>query len=164
MALVEIISPALAAVDIKETHLSVFVGGGITNCADWQADFKARMEERLKESPTTDVILYNPRRPDWDINDRSNDQIVWEFNRIHNDTDVMVFWFAPETMCPITLYELGSVVRSHQIIVGCHPNYQRRFDVIEQLKLVRPDVVVLDSVTDLADATYKFATTRTPFF
>jgi hypothetical protein len=38
---------------------------------------------------------------------------------------------------------------SKDIFVGCHPNYARRFDVIKQLDLERPNVKVMDSIPAL---------------
>ena len=61
------------------------------------------------------------------------------------------FWFPEETLCPITLYELGKIAMSNKVMfVGTHPNYKRRFDVIKQLQLVRPEIKVTDNLVDLA--------------
>jgi hypothetical protein len=53
-----------------------------------------------------------------------------------------VFYFAQETLCPITLFELGAALERNiyvtikqDIIVYCEPEYSRKFDVELQTKL-----------------------------
>jgi hypothetical protein len=55
-----------------------------------------------------------------------------------HDADLISFWFPRETLCPITLYELGKWhgKADKPIVVGMHPDYPRRIDVEEQSKLV----------------------------
>jgi hypothetical protein len=122
---------------------SLFLAGGISGTFDWQADLVAR----LADLP---LALLNPRRRNFPINDpaAAPAQIEWEFRHIRRATAVL-FWFPPETLCPIALYELGgrALVREQPLFVGTHPDYQRRLDVEVQLRLARPEVAV---ATDLA--------------
>ncbi|MCW8382414.1 hypothetical protein [Streptomyces justiciae] len=37
-------------------------------------------------------------------------------------------------------------VRGIRLAVGAHPDYPRRLDVLEQLRLARPDITVHDSL------------------
>jgi hypothetical protein len=61
------------------------------------------------------------------------------------------FWFPKETLCPITLYELGKQSASNKpIFVGVHPEYARRRDVEIQTQLIRPEVKIVYSLEDLA--------------
>jgi hypothetical protein len=125
----------------------VFVAGGISNCHDWQAEFIKHFENEGDY-----LTLINPRRYDFDITNpsMSEEQIEWEYKRIQ-ESEIMVFWFPHETLCPITLYELGAAVHSNKVLfVGCHPEYKRKFDVVKQLSLVRPEIKVCFSVDDLA--------------
>ena len=129
-------------------EFSLFMAGGITNCPDWQASLMALLSN---EGP---LVLVDPRRVNFDTNDpdMSNAQIEWEHIHLEGCHGVS-FWFPEETLCPITLYELGKIAAgSKPMFVGTHPNYQRRFDVIKQLKLIRPEVHVTDSLYDLAKA------------
>lgn len=124
----------------------VFLGGGISDCPDWQSYF---INESKKLE--ADFIFFNPRRADFNMKDpeQTKLQIAWEHEHLEL-AGIQVFWFPKETLCPITLFELGKYCRSDKhLIVGCHPDYKRREDVIEQLKLVRPDLVVYSSLNSM---------------
>lgn len=130
----------------EEFSYKIFLAGGISGCPDWQTEFIKNFKD-VDDS----VILVNPRRIDFDINNpsMSGEQIKWEFDRIE-ESDAMIFWFPEETLCPITLYELGVATKNKsRLYVGCHPNYKRKFDVVTQLSLCRPDVNVVFSLNDL---------------
>src|SRR6478735_6019323 len=111
---------------------SAFLGGGISNCGDWQRYFAALCVD-------LPVLLLNPRRDDFDISnpEMSIGQIQWE--RKHLDrADINVFWFPRETLCPITLFELGAAIHTKEhVLVGCDPGYARAFVLRIQLGLVR---------------------------
>jgi len=126
---------------------SIFLAGGISACENWQANIR----ELLKTS-VPELSLINPRRKHFDVADKSvaEKQIVWEHNHLRKASAVL-FWFCKETLCPITLYELGAMsMLKNVIFIGCHPEYQRKEDVIIQTKLVKPDVKVVFSVEELA--------------
>lgn len=131
--------------NFERIHKSIFLAGGITGCPDWQ-------QEMVKLLQDTNLILFNPRRADFPIYDpdAAQEQITWE--HIHlRQADAILFWFPCETLCPITLYELGTWSMSgKQIFVGVHPDYQRRQDVEIQTKLVRPRVEIVYSLQELA--------------
>lgn len=134
----------------NDNQFQIFVAGGISNCPDWQTEFVQHFLEY-----DNSVILTNPRRYDFDTSksEMSEEQIKWEFNQLHQ-SDLIVFYFPSETLCPITLYELGVMAGKHKnILVSTHPDYARRFDVIQQLALLRPDLLVLESLDDLIRAT-----------
>lgn len=124
---------------------SVFLAGGITGCPDWQKELVTLLDN-------SDLILFNPRRADFPINDpnAAQEQISWEHDylRIAN---AISFWFAKDTIQPITLYELGSWSMSDKpIFIGIHPEYPRRQDVEIQTKLIRPEVEIVYSLKELA--------------
>ena len=124
---------------------TVFFAGGITGCPDWQADFKDLTSH-------LDIIAFNPRRPDFDVRDPSASalQIQWEHEHI-TTADIITFWFPKESLCPITLYELGMCAAlNRKILVGCEDGYQREIDVVLQMKWLRPDVQVVHSLEELA--------------
>lgn len=117
----------------KEKGCHVFLAGGITGCADWQSELVEMMKE-------TDFIFHNPRRKDFPIHDpnASTEQIKWEFNALRQ-CDIIAFWFSPETLNPIVLFELGAWSRAKKpIVVGVHPDYKRKQDVEIQMSLVKP--------------------------
>jgi len=127
---------------------ALFVAGGIRGCEDWQARYCQMFED-------TNLVLLNPRRRfdpqlgSWTDADRVK-QVTWEFEHLRK-ADAISFWFSPETLNPISLFELGSWSSSTRpIFVGCHPEYKKRKTVEVQLKLVRPLVEVGDSLEKLA--------------
>lgn len=131
----------------KQKGQRVFLAGGITGCPNWQAE----IVEKLKFH---DIVLVNPRRDDFDYNDPNMawGQIEWEFNHLQK-CDVILFWFPEETLCPITLFELGKFHMNpdYEVVVGCHPNYARKFDVVTQLDIAGKDLKVVFSIPDLVE-------------
>lgn len=123
---------------------ALFVAGGIKFCENWQYRYCKLFED-------TPLILLSPRRAKNDWNDKDSEiQVTWEFHHLRKATAVS-FWFAVETLNPITLFELGAWSNSKvPIFVGCHPQYQKRRTVITQLQLLRPEVTVVDSLEKLA--------------
>lgn len=126
-------------------HCDLFLGGGITGCPDWQAE----MVEML--AIQSGVVL-NPRRSTDFTGDIAVEQIQWEYQALRS-VDTVLFWFPEETLCPITLLELGVFTQRPQtrLIVGTHPNYARRLDVVTQLELARPEVRVQNTLEGLAN-------------
>lgn len=119
--------------NIKPGEVSLFLGGGITGCFDWQAEV-ARLLQK------TDLVVINPRRKHWPMNDpaATEKQIEWEYEHLQT-ANMIMFWFASETLCPITLFEYGKwLVRNKPLFVGCDPEYKRIEDVKIQTALERP--------------------------
>lgn len=127
---------------------SLFAAGGITNCPDWQAEFVAKLSD-------TNLIIYNPRRDEFDVRDPSvsSEQIEWEYQRLKR-ADLVSFWFCKETLCPITLFELGAAPNRGlaKILIGIESGYQREFDIREQVRLLapKPAVPFFDNLDDMA--------------
>ena len=129
---------------------SVFLAGGITGCEDWQAHVRRRMADDR-------VVLLNPRRADFDVTrgDSAAQQIAWEWRHLHDPrTTATLFWFAPDAVQPIALFELGGALAGRRrIVVGTHPSYPRRLDVVLQAGHFDPDLVVHDDLDDVITAT-----------
>lgn len=133
----------------------IFLGGGISNCPDWQ-------QQAIDLLKHTDYVIINPRRDAFDLADpaASAFQIEWE-HRMLTMSDIVLFWFPQETLCPITLYELGRYAALGKYLsVGTHPGYARKFDVKHQLSLVRPEVTVFDTLEDVITQATKLAFTK----
>lgn len=116
----------------KISSRSIFLAGGITDCPDWQA----RACEMLDRN--TSLTVLNPRRKDWPMSGgMSEQQIIWE--RLHlNVADEIIFWFPKETLCPIALFELGTLLTDPRPLhIGCDPDYARRVDLEIQVPLLR---------------------------
>jgi len=134
--------------DNGDSRPCVFLAGGISGCPDWQNQMKEMLN---KQCPR--LVLINPRRKKFDINDKAETpkQIQWEFKHLKR-ADAILFWFPAETLCPITLYELGSWIHSSKaLFVGTHKNYARKEDVIVQTGLVQEGFVVVDDLQSLAN-------------
>ena len=130
--------------EYTESAPSLFLGGGITGCPDWQA-------EVIHHLGRTGWVLLNPRRPNFPMDDptAAEQQIAWEHRHLRRATGVLL-WFPRETVCPIVLYELGAwSMTDKPLLVGTHPHYRRRQDVHLQTALARPEVQVVDSLDAL---------------
>jgi len=125
--------------------LLLFMAGGITGCSNWQ-DELARM---FKDE---DIVLLNPRRKSFSEYDPDIDkqQIFWEYTYLKL-ADATSFWFTKETLCPITLYELGKQLASDKpVFIGVHPDYARRNDLEIQVGLIRPEIQIVYDLELLA--------------
>lgn len=124
---------------------SIFLGGGISNCSDWQSE----LAEMLKHLP---MAVINPRREVPPTSER--EQIEWEFDHLNLST-MKLFWFCKETVCPITLFEFGKWIRYQHtergnLFVGMNPDYSRRTDVEIQLSCERDDVAIVHDLKAIA--------------
>lgn len=130
--------------DEAKFERSIFLAGGITGCPDWQ-------QEVIEAVKHLDITVYNPRRKDFPIDDPSaaEAQINWEFSKLRK-ADCVSFWFCRETLCPITLFELGATMeRMGRCIIGVHPEYKHRQSV--EIQARRKDHFVLHSLLDLTE-------------
>ena len=132
---------------------SLFLAGGITNCPNWQTELKNLLQNE-------NIVLFNPRRTNFPVHDLDKttlEQIGWEHRHLRK-ADAISFWFPKETICPITLYELGTWSTTDKpLFIGIHPEYQRKQDVEIQTKLVRPDIEIVYSIDSLARQIAKWA-------
>lgn len=129
-----IVAPSLEV----QKHTSVFLGGGITGCADWQKE----VCDFLKDE---EITIFNPRRDKFDISDNTltMQQIEWEFKRLECCDIFSMYFCNSESVQPICMYELGrNIVRmqsrfpltwQHRIIVNVEPGYKRKDDVYWQM-------------------------------
>lgn len=127
---------------------SLFLAGGITGTANWQKDVLLPL---LADSHWT---ILNPRREFFlDTPTAAREQIEWEYAHLRRAT-ARLFWFPPETLCPMSLFELGAWSGSSDpLFVGVHPDYRRRRDIEIQLSLARPDVNIVTTLSELAAQT-----------
>lgn len=123
----------------------VFLAGGITGCPDWQS----RMVKLLEETGV-DMVVFNPRRENFPIEDpnAARDQIAWEYKHFRMSSCI-VFWFSSGTVQPIVMFELGSwsmfdaLRPGHvKLVIGVDPSYPRMRDVMIQMELLHPGVVI----------------------
>ncbi len=138
--------------EIALDDFTIFVAGGISGTGVWQDrmfDLIAAAYRDVK--PPLDLTVVNPRQIDYIKTDSAvKTQIEWEYKHLAKCSAIM-FWFPKETVCPITLFELGKWIRSRFLFVGCDPDYSRRLDLKVQLGLERPDVGIVPTLEELAD-------------
>jgi hypothetical protein len=137
----------IEAPEIRETEAlpSVFLAGGISGCGNWQA----QIAESLKD---LDIIVYNPRRKKFSLENKNvnKEQIMWEYDHLRKAT-LISFWFCKETVCPITLFELGNFLMTKKpMVIGIDPEYSRKEDVDIQTRLARPEVPIVYSLKELS--------------
>jgi len=125
-----------------DSNIRVFLAGGITGCQDWQAI----ISNNLKVYDNVTVI--NPRRKTFDLSNKDMEdvkQISWEHQALLC-SDIIPFWFCKETLCPITLFELGKMLGlntsyggddRYKISIGIEEGYTRVNDVILQSNLMQ---------------------------
>jgi len=130
----------------RKHEKSIFLAGGITGCADWQSE----LVELLKYEKIT---LLNPRRkhfPEGNKDELTQAQTTWEYEHFKKATAIS-FWFPKETLCPITLFELGKQITQKKFLfVGVDSKYKRRTDIEIQMQLARPETPIAYSLNDLA--------------
>lgn len=140
----------------SESHgfgFSIFLAGSIEMGAaeNWQ-------NKVIKELSDTDVIVFNPRRPDWDSswvqsidNPDFYKQVNWELDHIEA-ASIIMFYFDPNTMSPITLMELGVVAQdiSKEIFVCCNEPFWRKGNV--DIICKRNNIKMYASLNDMIKA------------
>lgn len=138
-----------APAPLPNLHHPIFLAGGISNCPNWQSIMENMLTAELGQT----VDLLNPRRDDYpDTEAGAVQQIEWEHDALHR-SEVVLFWFPKDTLCPITLFELGTFAQRKNIpiFVGTDPDYARKLDVITQLRLARPEIQVVHSLEALSN-------------
>lgn len=98
---------------------------------DWQAEIEHNLADLDR------IILYNPRRDDWDPtwvqianNPKFREQVEWELDGLAL-ANLIVLYLAPGTMSPISLMELGiyAPIGSEKLVVCCPEGFQRKGNV-----------------------------------
>lgn len=119
-------------VNFDSPFFSIFLGGSIEmgKAEKWQDE----LSEQLKD--LSHLLILNPRRDDWDSswiqskdNPQFRQQVEWELN-CQEKADLLIYYFASNTMSPITLLELGLFSSSEaELIVYCSDDYPRKGNV-----------------------------------
>jgi len=115
---------------IAGVHNGVFLAGSIEmgKAIDWQTEISNKCKDE-------DVVLFNPRRDDWDSswkqeigNDKFREQVEWELNALRQSEKIVIY-FDPKTKSPITLMELGLHANSKKMCVCCPEGFFRKGNV-----------------------------------
>lgn len=125
---------------------SLFLAGGISGCPDWQQDMVAKLRQRTK------LVILNPRRAQFQPDKNTEKaQVGWEHHHLRKATAIS-FWFPKESICPITLFELGAwSITNKKIFVGADPDYPKFQNIQIQMALVRASMTIVTSIEELAE-------------
>jgi len=111
--------------DIK----TIFLAGSIE--MDKAIDWQKYCEEALKNN----YIIFNPRRDEWNSswsqmieNKNFNEQVTWELNALEK-ADIIIMYFAGNTMSPISLLEFGLYAQSKKMKVVVEENFWRKGNI-----------------------------------
>lgn len=128
----ELLKPP-ATIEFHKWNTYVFLAGSIEmgKAELWQDRACKLLEE-------TYFVVLNPRRGDWDSsweqsikNDQFVEQVTWELEGIEN-SNMILFYFDPDTKSPITLLELGLVAgmaNKEYVVVVCPEGFYRKGNV-----------------------------------
>jgi hypothetical protein len=112
------------------TRPSIILYGAIQS--DPTKDWQTHLTASLSDLP---IAILNPRRDDWDsswVEDISfpkfKEQVEWEMDYAQI-ADVIVFYFAPEALTPVTLLELGMYAGTGKAVVCCPEGFYKRGNV-----------------------------------
>lgn len=109
---------------------TIFLAGSIEQgkADDWQ-------QETIKELASYNCLILNPRREQWDSsweqtidNPLFYEQVEWELSA-QEQADIIAMYFAPTTLAPISLLELGLFATSQKLVVCCPRPYWRKGNV-----------------------------------
>ena len=116
-------------------NLEIFLAGSIEMglAGDWQTEVWNQIPNE------SSVIVYNPRRTDWDSswvqsisNPQFYGQVNWELDHIEK-SQIVFFYFDPNTKSPISMMELGYVVANPNfyldVVVCCPVGFWRKGNI-----------------------------------
>lgn len=140
---------------------SIFAGGGITNCPDWQLEFAELVNEKLSELIATGAAtnklsfasILNPRQIKFPIADpnASLAQITWEHNYLQC-VKAISLWFPKDSEGPISLFETGKwMMHPKPLFLGIEPEYPRKDALIAHVQAVRPNIRIAKTLQEHAD-------------
>jgi len=123
---------------------AIFLAGSVSGSENWRLHIAQSFEAE-------NVVFLDPFNASYASADAAafSAQIEWERRHLRRAWG-RVFWFSFESLCAMSLFELGASCQSAgPLFVGCHADYRLRRDVISQLAIARPDVVVAATLDEL---------------
>ncbi|KAF2851015.1 amidase [Plenodomus tracheiphilus IPT5] len=128
---------------------SVILYGAILSDPD--KDWQTHLAASLSDLP---IAILNPRRDEWDsswsediASPKFKEQVEWEMDYAQV-ADVIVFYFAPGTLTPVSLLELGMYAGTGKAIVCCPKGFYKRGYV--QMVCSRYGIGLLESLDELS--------------
>ena len=128
---------------------SVFLAGTTTTVDN--IDWRERLSASLFDHPIT---IFNPNRPDWDSTWREDitfepyrEQVLWELDK-QVKADLVVVYFHPATVAPISLLEFGLSAHVPGKVIAIAPDgYSKRGNV--QIVCQKFGIEFLDNIDKL---------------
>ncbi|WP_294959464.1 nucleoside 2-deoxyribosyltransferase domain-containing protein [uncultured Flavobacterium sp.] len=112
-------------IDLK----TIFLAGSIE--MDKAVDWQKKCEELLQDQ----FVVFNPRRNEWDScwsqtieNPNFKEQVNWELNALEK-ADIIIMFFAENTMSPISLLEFGLYAQTNKMKVVVEENFWRKGNI-----------------------------------
>jgi len=137
------------APDEPNVEVRIFLAGSIEmgKAEQWQQQVVDAMAD------VDNLVILNPRRDNWDssweqraANAQFFEQVIWELDML-DAADIIVMYFAPETMSPISLLELGLHARSGKLKVCCPDGFWRRGNI--EVVCQRHGIPLFDDLEEL---------------
>jgi hypothetical protein len=125
-----VITPPGICSDKSIGYKSIFLAGSINQgeSEDWQK----KIIDSVQDS---DRVIFNPRRESWDAsweqsidNPKFKEQVEWELNALEG-SDMIIMYFEPGSISPISLLEFGLFARSGKLVVYCPNGFFRKGNV-----------------------------------
>lgn len=125
---------------VTDDRPSIFLAGGITG---WR-------QTMINKLSGVDVVLLNPRVQTWPTSEAGiRQQLAWEHLYLR-EANLRMFWFAGETVCPMTLFELGiAIAEGWPLVVGADPKYAKCGELKLRCVLASPTLRIADSLEQL---------------
>jgi hypothetical protein len=108
---------------------TIFLAGSIE--MDKAINWQKKCEELLKDK----YVIFNPRRNEWDAswsqtkeNDQFKEQVNWELNALEK-ANIIIMYFAGNTMSPISLLEFGLYAQSKKMKVVVEEDFWRKGNI-----------------------------------
>lgn len=116
-------------IPVQSDVKTIFLAGSIE--LDKAVDWQKHCEELLQDK----FVIFNPRRSKWDSswsqtieNDNFKEQVNWELNALEK-ADIIIMYFAGNTMSPISLLEFGLYAQSNKMKVVVEENFWRKGNI-----------------------------------
>ncbi len=149
----------------REEDIKFFLAGSIEmgKAEEWQKEFIDTLKVIERKFAGNHTIyenfkklsVYNPRReewnPDWEQtmdNPHLSQQINWELDGLER-ADYILFYFAPGTLSPVTLYELGMYGARPKVYVVCSKDYLRAGNV--EIACYRRNIPMFRTIEEALD-------------
>lgn len=116
-------------IPLQSNIKTIFLAGSI------EMDKAVNWQKRCEEMLQNDYIIFNPRRDQWNSswsqtieNENFKEQVDWELNALER-ADIIIMYFAENTMSPISLLEFGLYAQSNKMKVVVEENFWRKGNI-----------------------------------